>query len=208
MMMTNCLFFGDSITYGEYDGILGGYVEILKRYCHAEFYNNNVNEVNCFNLGIGGETTEGLIKRFEVETKARLSPDENLIFFFYGANDLAQKDGVALVPLVDFEANLIEVISQAKEFTTNIYVISILPISKMVDGIKVPERKFRTTEKIELYNQKLKELATQHNIEFIDVFSSFNPTKEDFLSKDGIHPNEKGYQFIANQLKPIVSKYL
>ena len=80
-MMTNCLFFGDSITYGEYDGILGGYVEILKRYCHAEFYNNNANEVNCFNLGIGGETTEGLMKRFEVETKARLSPDENLIFF-------------------------------------------------------------------------------------------------------------------------------
>lgn len=89
--MTNCLFFGDSITYGEYDGILGGYVEILKRYCHAEFYNNNANEVNCFNLGIGGETTEGLIKRFEIEIKARLSPDENLIFFFYGANDLAEK---------------------------------------------------------------------------------------------------------------------
>lgn len=156
MMMTNCLFFGDSITYGEYDGILGGYVEILKRYCHAEFYKNNVNEVNCFNLGIGGETTEGLMKRFEVETKARLSPDENLIFFFYGANDLAERYDVELVSLANFESNLFEVISQAKEFTPNIYVISILPISKMVDGIKVPERKFRTTQKIELYNQKLK----------------------------------------------------
>ena len=208
MMMTNCLFFGDSITYGEYDGILGGYVDILKRYCHSEFYNNNANEVNCFNLGIGGETTEGLMKRFEVETKARFSPDENLIFFFYGANDLAEKDNVELVSLTDFESNLFEVISQAKEFTTNIYVISILPISKTVDGIKVPERKFRTTEKIELYNQKLKDFALQNQIEFIDIFSGFNLTKEDFLSKDGIHPNEKGYQFIADQLKPIVSKYL
>lgn len=207
-MMTNCLFFGDSITYGEYDGVLGGYVEILKRYCHAGFYNNNVNEVNCFNLGIGGETTEGLMKRFEIETKARFSPDENLIFFFYGANDLALSEGKEIVSLTDFEQNLSQVISQAKRFATEIYVISILPISKKVDGIKIPDRKFRTTQKIELYNQKLKELALQNQIEFIDIFSRFNSTKEEFLSKDGIHPNEKGYQFIANQIKPIVEKYL
>ena len=148
------------------------------------------------------------MNRFEVETKARLSPDENLIFFFYGANDLAERYDVELVSLANFESNLFEVISQAKEFTPNIYVISILPISKMVDGIKVPERKFRTTQKIELYNQKLKEVALQNQIEFIDIFSRFNSTKEKYLSKDGIHPNEKGYQFIANQIKPIVERYL
>ena len=196
------------VFYGEYDGVLGGYVEILKRYCHTEFYNNNANEVNCFNLGIGGETTEGLMKRFEIETKARFSPDENLIFFFYGANDLALSEGKEIVSLTDFEQNLSQVISQAKRFATEIYVISILPISKKVDGIKIPDRKFRTTQKIELYNQKLKELALQNQIEFIDIFSRFNSTKEEFLSKDGIHPNEKGYQFIANQIKPIVEKYL
>ena len=44
--MTNCLFFGDSITYGEYDGILGGYVDFLKRFCHTEYYTNNAEEVN------------------------------------------------------------------------------------------------------------------------------------------------------------------
>ncbi|GEM51734.1 SGNH/GDSL hydrolase family protein [Empedobacter brevis] len=206
--MTNCLFFGDSITYGEYDGILGGYVDILKRYCHAEFYQNNTNEINCFNLGIGGETTEGLIKRFEIEVQARYSPDENLIFFLYGANDLAEKNNVELVSLSDFEANLSQMISHAKEFTKHVYLISILPISKTVDGINVPERKFRTTQKIELYNQKLKELAAQNDIEFIDIFSSFNANKEVFLSKDGVHPNEKGYDFIATQIKPILEKYL
>lgn len=206
--MTNCLFFGDSITYGEYDGILGVYVDILKRYCHAEFYQNNTNEINCFNLGIGGETTEGLIKRFEIEMKARYSPDENLIFFLYGANDLAEKNNVELVSLSDFEANLSQMISHAKEFTKNVYLISILPISKTVDGINVPERKFRTTQKIELYNQKLKELAAQNDVEFIDIFSSFDANKEVFLSKDGVHPNEKGYDFIATQIKPILEKYL
>lgn len=206
--MTNCLFFGDSITYGEYDGILGGYVDILKRYCHAEFYQNNTNEINCFNLGIGGETTEGLIKRFEIEVQARYSLDENLIFFLYGANDLTKKNNVELVSLSDFEANLSQMISHAKEFTKHVYLISILPISKTVDGINVPERKFRTTQKIELYNQKLKELAAENDVEFIDIFSSFDANKEVFLSKDGVHPNEKGYDFIATQIKPILEKYL
>ncbi|QES92999.1 SGNH/GDSL hydrolase family protein [Empedobacter brevis] len=206
--MTNCLFFGDSITYGEYDGILGGYVDILKRYCHAEFYQNNTNEINCFNLGIGGETTEGLIKRFEIEVQARHSLDENLIFFLYGANDLTEKNNVELVSLSDFEANLSQMISHAKEFTKHVYLISILPISKTVDGINVPERKFRTTQKIELYNQKLKELAAENDVEFIDIFSSFDANKEVFLSKDGVHPNEKGYDFIATQIKPILEKYL
>ncbi|MGV0828454.1 SGNH/GDSL hydrolase family protein [Empedobacter brevis] len=206
--MTNCLFFGDSITYGEYDGVLGGYVDIVKRYCHAEFYQNNTNEINCFNLGIGGETTEGLIKRFEIEVQARHSPDENLIFFLYGANDLTEKNNVELVSLSDFEANLSQMISHAKEFTKHVYLISILPISKTVDGINVPERKFRTTQKIELYNQKLKELAAENDVEFIDIFSSFDANKEVFLSKDGVHPNEKGYDFIATQIKPILEKYL
>lgn len=206
--MTNCLFFGDSITYGEYDGFLGGYVEILKRYCHAEFYNNNAEEVNCFNLGIGGETTEGLLKRFEVEMKARLSPDQNLVFFCYGANDLAEKNNVELVSLSDFEANLSQVISLVKQLATKVYVISILPISETVDGINVPERKFRTSEKIERYNQKLQELVALNHIEFLDIYASFYFNKEELLSKDGVHPNEKGYQFIANQIKPILEKYL
>ncbi|MGL4584582.1 MAG: hypothetical protein ACRCVU_16570 [Flavobacterium sp.] len=49
MKSTNCLFFGDSITFGEYDGILGGWVDILKRYSYGKFYNEDVNEVNMLN---------------------------------------------------------------------------------------------------------------------------------------------------------------
>lgn len=60
--MINCLCFGDSITYGEYDGVSGGWTEILKRYFHSRFINENIEELNVFNLGIGGETTDGIVK--------------------------------------------------------------------------------------------------------------------------------------------------
>lgn len=206
--MTNCLFFGDSITFGEYDGVFGGYVDYLKRFCYSEFYHHQAKEVNCFNLGIGGETTFGLLNRFDIETKARLSSDENLFFFFYGANDLAINNGNELVSLQDFEKNLIQIIKKAKSYSENVYLISILPISQKIDGVKVASGKLRSTEQISRYNETLKKISTELNLQYLDIFSNFNLQKEELISKDGIHPNEKGYELIAENLKPILSKYL
>lgn len=41
------LFFGDSITYGEYDGVFGGWVDIVKRYA-LQKYNEGSNELILF----------------------------------------------------------------------------------------------------------------------------------------------------------------
>ena len=206
--MTNCLFFGDSITYGEYDGILGGYVDFLKRFCHTEYYTNNAEEVNCFNLGIGGETTFGLLNRFTTEIEARLSPDNNLVFLFYGANDLAIKDNQELVSLNDFKANLQLTVKKAKVYTDKVYLVSIIPISKQIDGVIVPSGKFRSTEKIELFNQSIEKIAKEEKVNFLDVYTLFKEDKESLLSKDGVHPNEVGYKLIAEYIKPIVKEYL
>ena len=73
------LFFGDSITYGEYDGVFGGWVDILKRYA-LQKYNEGGNELILFNLGIGGETSQGLVKRIQNEMTARNAEDGNIVF--------------------------------------------------------------------------------------------------------------------------------
>lgn len=206
--MTNCLFFGDSITYGEYDGILGGWVDDLKRFLHGRYYNENAQEVNAFNLGIGGETTEGLLLRMENEIKPRISPDENLIFLFYGANDLAIRNNQEVIPLQNFETNIFNAIEIAKKYTTEVFLISILPISEKIDGVTVSSGKMRTNKRIIEYNQILKQIADSQNIEFLDLHSLFTQSVEEFISKDGVHPNEKGYKIISEKVKPILEKYL
>ena len=206
--MTNCLFFGDSITYGEYDGILGGWVDHLKRYFHTIFYNENAEEINAYNLGIGGETTDGLLKRLEVEIQARKSPDENLIFFLFGANDLAIKEGKEILSLEKFEANIHKAIEIAKKHTEYVFVISILPISKNIDGITVSSGKLRTNERIILFNQKLEGISSKKSITYINVHSIFSKNKENLFSNDGVHPNEKGYELISDTIRPIIEKYL
>ena len=205
--MTNCLFFGDSIIYGEYDGIFGGWVDLLKRYYHKEFRENG-KEVNVFNLGIGGETTEGLLKRVVAEANSRKSPLKNLLFISYGANDLAIIEGRQVVPAIQFKENLEKAIVQAKDITGHLFLVSILPVSEKIDGITVASGKLRTNENVNAYNAIISEVASETNAEYIDLYSMFFEDKEDLISPDGVHPNEKGYELISEFVKPLINRSL
>ncbi|RQO35517.1 peptidase [Chryseobacterium sp. KBW03] len=202
------LFFGDSITYGEYDGVFGGWVDILKRYALQKFHEGNGDELILFNLGIGGETTEGLLKRIPHEMNARNSADGNIVFLSYGANDLAIKEGVQIVDPEKFKKNIKTAITHAAQFSNEIYLVSILPFSQKVDGVVVSSGKLRTNEEVIIYNQILKELAAENSLKYIDFYSAFLDDKEILLSADGVHPNEKGYGMMAEIAIPIIEKYL
>lgn len=202
------LFFGDSITYGEYDGVFGGWVDILKRYALQKFHEGNGDELILFNLGIGGETTEGLLKRMPTELEARNSADGNLVFISYGANDLAIKEGVQVVEPETFKSNMIKAVQHAKEFSKDIYLVSILPVSKNIDGVVVGSGKVRTNEEVVAYNQILKDVAQEHSLIYIDFYTAILADKEILLSADGVHPNEKGYGTMAELAIPIIEKYL
>lgn len=201
------LFFGDSITYGEYDGVFGGWVDILKRYALQKFHEGS-NEVIVYNLGIGGETTDGLIKRIPNELSARNSAEGNFIFIAYGANDLAIKDGNQMVTSEQFKTNIQTAIQQAKQFSSEVYLVSILPFSKNVDGVQVTSGKLRTNDEVLIYNKILQDIAQENSFVYIDFYTAFLEDKEILLSKDGVHPNEKGYGMMAELAIPIIEKYL
>jgi acyl-CoA thioesterase I len=201
------LFFGDSITYGEYDGVFGGWVDILKRYA-LQKYNEGSNELILFNLGIGGETTEGLVKRIPHEMAARNSSEGNIVFIGYGANDLAIKDSIQIVNTEKFKANILKAIQEAKKYSNNIYLVSILPISKNIDGVVVASGKMRSNNEVLIYNQTMKDIVAENSLNYIDFHSAFVEDKEVLLSKDGVHPNEKGYGIMAEIAIPIIEKYL
>lgn len=206
--MTNCLFFGDSITYGEYDGILGGWVDVLKRYLHGKYYSENAKKVNAFNLGIGGENTKGLLSRLENEIKVRISPENNLIFLLYGANDLVIKNNQQNISITEYETNMSLAIDIAMMHTKNVFLISILPISPDIDGKIVSSGKLRTNKNVNEYNKVLKRISKLKNIQYIDVHSIISQDTTLYISKDGIHPNEKGYKVISEIIKPILNEYL
>lgn len=203
------LFFGDSITYGEYDGVFGGWVDILKRYALQKFNEeSSESELILYNLGIGGETTEGLLKRLPHEMSARNAADGNIVFLGYGANDLAVKGGVQMVNNEQFKNNIVNAVQYAKHDAEEIYLVSILPFSDQVDGITAASGKLRTNTEVLSYNKILKEIGDEHAVQYIDFHTAFLPDKEILLSGDGVHPNEKGYGLMAEAAIPIIEKYL
>lgn len=201
------LFFGDSITYGEYDGVFGGWVDILKRYALQQFHEGK-NELILFNLGIGGETTEGLLKRMPHELAARNSAEGNIVFIGYGANDLAIKDGSQLVRPDQFRDNIKTAVQHAKQYSRDIYLVSILPFSEKVDGVESATGKLRINGDVLIYNQILKDTAAESALNYIDFYAALAEDKEILLSADGVHPNEKGYGIMAETAIPIIEKYL
>lgn len=201
------LFFGDSITYGEYDGVFGGWVDILKRYALQQFHEGK-DELILFNLGIGGETTEGLIKRIPHELSARNAADGNIVFIAYGANDLAAKEGEKLVKPEQFKSNILTAVQHAKQFSQDIYLVSILPFSSKLDGVVSATGKMRKSNDVVLYNQILQDIAIDNALTYVDFYTALLEDKEILLSGDGVHPNEKGYGMMAEIVIPIIEKYL
>ncbi|MEY8760351.1 SGNH/GDSL hydrolase family protein [Chryseobacterium tongliaoense] len=201
------LFFGDSITYGEYDGVFGGWVDILKRYALQKFHEGS-DELILFNLGIGGETTNGLVKRIPHELSARNSAEGNIVFIGYGANDLAIKDGIQMVNPEQFKNNIQSAVQTAKQYADDIYLVSILPFSEKINGVVTASGKLRISEDVLRYNQILQNISAENSLKYIDFYSAFSEDKEILLSDDGVHPNEKGYGMMAEIAMPIIEKYL
>lgn len=201
------LFFGDSITYGEYDGVFGGWVDILKRYALQKFHEGK-DELILFNLGIGGETTEGLLKRMPHELAARNAADGNIVFIGYGANDLAVKDGKQIVDPEQFRNNMKTAVEHAKQYSSDIYLVSILPFSQKADGVVAASGKLRINEDVIKYNQLIQEIADENGLIYIDFYTAFLQDREILLFEDGVHPNEKGYGMMAEIAIPIIEKYL
>ncbi|WP_417785310.1 SGNH/GDSL hydrolase family protein [Tenacibaculum sp.] len=198
--MTHIICFGDSITRGENDSDKGGWADRLKAHCMKLFLKTRKDEICIFNMGIGGETTEGLVKRFANEFNTRLLKDgNNIVTLAYGANDIALLNGKNAVSLEKFRDNLNLCIEHALKHNATVYLINILPVIEDDNNIKK-----RLLKDILRYNDILLSIAQKQDIHFIDVYSKFDIVKENLLTYDGVHPNAEGHEKAFNLIKEAI----
>jgi lysophospholipase L1-like esterase len=163
------VFLGDSITFG---GIW-----------HEWFPN-----VDVVNRGIGGDTTQMVLDRFEQVIS--LKPKK--LFIMIGVNDLNKGLGSEVaVANYDVLFNIIDV----KLPDTNIYIQSVLPVND--------DWNFTDNADIPILNASLKKHAAKRGYTYIDLHSKFSDSNglliQD-LSSDGIHLLGKGYALWHNEI--------
>lgn len=203
--------FGDSITYGAWDIKQSGWATRLRQFLD-DLQEKNPNYYGLFyNLGIPGETTNGLVKRFDNETNAREREGEEAVFIFaFGANDAAfvTTENAFRVSAEQFESNLEDVLKKARAISKKILVVNILPVVEaMNDG---RNGKTRKNEYMMKYNKVLKDLSDKFGTEFVDAYSLFmNAGHESlFIPDDGLHPNEKGHELMFNAIRTVIQKMI
>lgn len=193
--------FGDSITYGAWDREKCGWVTRLRLNLETD---SEKSYNNVFNLGISGDTTEGVKKRFysEIETRKK-EQNESIVLFAIGTNDTQDINGKYRVTLEEFENNIISLIEMARKYTTH---IGFLGLTKVDETKVVPlpwnKEKSYFNEKIIKFDNKLQEICKKNNIKYLKLY--------DLLSandlEDGLHPSTQGHQKLSDKITNFVKE--
>ena len=176
---TNYLFLGDSIT-DFYD--LDKYYEGLP----------------VVNSGISGNTTEDILSNMDSRV---YNYNPSKVFLLIGTNDLLRDKSVEeITENIEIIVNNI----RKNEPQTEIYIESIYPVNYELDKSMVGDR---SNEDIKQINENLKKYCQKNDCTYIDTYNILIDEDGNFSEEytdDGLHPNDKGYEVITEELK----KYL
>ncbi|MCK4782020.1 hypothetical protein KAS79_03830 [Candidatus Parcubacteria bacterium] len=211
--MARICVFGDSISYGAWDYEQGGWVQRLRRFLDRKFIDSEDYFV-VYNLGIDGDATKDLLKRFEFEAPLRMlrmsENEETIIIFEIGVNDacFVESQKEFMTELEKFEENLQELSHLARSYSLKIVFIGLTP----VEEIKVTPLPWSKTGKsykneyIRKYNEIIKSVCTENKIYFIEIFEKWIELDYKNLLEDGLHPNSKGHEKIFEIVKDFLIK--
>lgn len=140
------------------------------------------------NLGVAGETVQGLLRRLGRVLSYPVSPD--VVFVMTGANNIAMEDFSIL-------GHYREIIERVRTGFAGARVVvqSVLP----VDFSWVDNRVIRRI------NTSLNETAKEIGAEYLDLFGLFADAQgrpiENYLLDDGVHISDKGYAVWAGAVE-------
>lgn len=203
--MFGILVCGDSISFGRGESPNIGWAGRLKKDFGPKGFHNCL-----FDLGIPGDTSTTLLKRFENEVRSRIKyiypGDKYIIIIAIGINDsraIGNPNRLETKP-EQFKKNILKLISIAKRYTKHILFIGLTPVNE--DITNPFEDTYFINSRIKEYNGIIKDCSQKEKVKFLEVFSKL--IKKDYkkMLVDGVHPNKKGYVEIHKIIKNFLIK--
>lgn len=136
-------------------------------------------DLNIKNKGVATNTSKDILNRLNYI----INGQPKKIFLQVGINDIVRELNTDTL-----FANFITICKEIQQKTPNtkLYVQSIFPTA-------FTEKKFNPA--INAYNNKIKQYCSEHQINYIDLYTSFikNNVLDSTLTYDGVHLKAKGY---------------
>ncbi len=191
------IFFGDSLTFlaGKEEpakqGVTKGYVRIVRESLNEKHKDKNI-EVDW--VATGGHTVPDLIKRLEKDV---LSKQPTIVVIQIGCNDARR------IPKETFKSSLEELIDKLQKEKIQVIQCSLTSVGEKHDGTNKDDPKLEEFAEVE------REIAKAKNVPLNDLRKAFvaywkanNPENKPngILTYDGNHFNQKGMEFVAEQM--------
>ncbi len=186
----------DSITMWARDMEKWWRANRLHMYLLEKYLKENCTYGVVYNLGIDWDNSTWILKRFTMECEAR---EPNVIIFAIGANDCVHFENKENnIPLSIFQKNIQELIVLAKKYTDKIVFVWLIACdeTKMNPVEWAPEMS-QSMKNITRYNNTIKTICEQENINFIDMLDVVNAKN----LEDGSHPTAQGHEKMYNRIK-------
>jgi acyl-CoA thioesterase I len=177
------LIVGDSLSAGYGIDVDQSWATLLQSRLEEQGYEHRV-----VNASIGGETTEGGATRIN-QALETFSPA--LVILELGGND-----GLRGIPANRMRDNLENIISTSQESGAAIVLL----------GIRIPTnygQRYR-----EAFEKVFQDLASQHDIPWIEFFMEGIAFNEDLMQSDGIHPNAMAQPLLLDNAWPMITAAL
>ncbi len=177
-------FVGDSYVQGTGDPECLGWAGRLCVSARQAGHN-----LTCYNLGVRRETSTDITRRWEVECAPRLLPaTRNYVVFSFGANDVAQVDGVRRVAEDKTLNNLSALLDIAK---TRYHTLVVGP---------PPSADNEHNMRLAQLSQRMRDETVRLDIAFVDTFPVLIHDSiwlDEVRGNDGAHPRATGYARLA-----------
>ncbi|HII72739.1 TPA: hypothetical protein HA265_08340 [Candidatus Woesearchaeota archaeon] len=184
------LCFGASITYGRGDVADKGWTGRLEDDFSAKDYYNAV-----YNLGIPGNTSSDLLKRFDVESSARIKKvregDRFVILIDIGTNDsrLIGEEKEEQTTLEQYKDNIKTLYEKAKTHTDEVFLFAATPVD---ESRTLPyEGNHYSNSRIQQFNSVMRDIAGG---DFLDLYAAVDGPDWNDMLDDGLHPSGEGYE--------------
>lgn len=196
---------GDSLTEGVGDSTkTGGYLPYLRTLLEEE---KGIKEVDFYNFGVKGNRTPQLLKRLQTEEMKETLSTADLVILTIGGNDIMKvvRDNISNLQLSVFEKerevyinNLIEIMNSIIRVNPEAYIVLVgvyNPFSQWFSDIK------ELDQIVSEWNEASQRVVANYsNAYFVGIEDLFINPAERLLHTDNFHPNDKGYELIAERL--------
>lgn len=190
--MIEIMSFGASTAQGSKDETGGGFIGRIGK----NLEDNNLGKSQ--NYGIGGETTTDMVTR--LPQLATIDPN-NIVIITLGINDVSRDPDSApdkRVPLSQHKNNVDQILTHFNARCKTIYA-SQYPVQYAQKGLD--------SKNVTAYVNAGLDLAKKQNVHIVDIFSMIDTNQfNTFIHSDGMHFNDEGHAFIAEQLWQYITK--